>query len=153
LLLHDKIAKEIFLQYDERDWSGYYALPPGTYAFICPDTTFQKIYPSILEEFPHAIATDGLIYQKAFYRDSVKGVYIDGSFGPQQNIVFTKIKVDSDTAEIEFFTTAWFNLIRFDNTYVSVMASLRKKDGQWFVENCKVKRIEWREYFKKRYIR
>lgn len=153
LLLEEKVSKKIFFKYDDRDWRGAYKLPPGNYAFICPDTTFQKAYKGILNEFPYTIATDGLLNLRKFYKDSTRAIYINGGIVSELCVVFKKIEVNQETATIIFFTTSLGNQIRFEDRNVLVTGHLRSIGGRWKVEKCELKAIAWVEYFKRTYFR
>ena len=87
LLLEDKVAEKIFFKY-EGEGEVLYSLPAGNYAFISPDSTFQKVYRGILKEFPYTLVTDSLVYKNKFYKYSERAIYINGTFGYELMIVF-----------------------------------------------------------------
>ena len=145
LLLQKEISEKIFFYYD-KEWNGSYHLGSGTYAFICPDTTFQRVYKGIIGEFPHTMRTDGLLYKRNFYKDSVRAIYINGIMAFELYIVFTDISVTSDSASISFFTTSSRELDRFMDRYVNIKGRLVKKQGQWSVVDFDIKPSKWRKY-------
>lgn len=147
-LLDDSIRQKVFFTYDGSEWRGAFQLSAGTYAFIVPDTTFQKIYKGILQEFPYSIKTDGLLSMRRLYSDSTRTIYISGRVGPELCIVFRKIEIKSDSAIIEFFTTSFGNQKRFDERYIAGTAHLQKSNGMWHVKESKIQRIHWFEYYK-----
>jgi len=148
LLLHEKVAEKIFFEYDVQG-----SMPAGNYAFICPDTTFQRVYKGILDEFPYSLATDGLIYKRKFYADSVRAIYVNGILDFSLYIVFRKISVTAQTADIVFFTTSGFDKERFKGRYVTVTGHLRFEDGKWLVRTAKIEKTGWVEYFKMKTLR
>ena len=151
LLLEDKVAEKIFFKYD--NYQGLYTLPPGNYAFICPDTTFQKVYRGILSEFPNTIASDSLLYMRKFYRDQARGIYINGNYGYELWIVFKEISIGDEAAKIVLFTTSAVREEKYQNRYVLVTAHLSNKNNQWRVSKHEIKPIEWVELFKKKYYK
>jgi hypothetical protein len=71
-----QVEPRVFYSYPDGTWNGAFQLKGGRYAFVCPDTTFQKVYPGILDEFPYSIATDSLLGMKKLFQDSVKKIYV-----------------------------------------------------------------------------
>ena len=116
ILLDKEVSEKIFFYY-QGEWIGEGVLSSGNYAFICPDTTFQKMHPGILNEFPY---TDNPIYKVKFYNDSTKAIYINGVIGFELFIVFKEISINAQTAKISFFTTSRINQKRFKKKYVNV---------------------------------
>jgi hypothetical protein len=146
LLLDGKISEKIFVEYNQS--GGLHELPPGKYAFICPDTTFQKVYLGILRELTYSIKTDSLLYKKTFYRDSTQSIYINGRIGYELWIVFQNISVDENSANISFFTTSFRNEQLFRDKYVDVVGRLVKDESGWRIVKREIKAIEWKSYLR-----
>jgi hypothetical protein len=147
LLLHKDLVDHIFFYYDTSDWRGDFFPPPGNYAFIHPDTNFQKIYPNIINEFPNTLNTDGILYKRTFYRGGHRGIFINGTASVELEVVFTEINIGANEARINFLTTAWMNFDKFRGKYIEGGATLRKKGGHWYVKKITIKKIPWRAYF------
>ena len=152
LLLEDKVAEKIFFKY-EGEGEVLYSLPAGNYAFISPDSTFQKVYRGILKEFPYTLVTDSLVYKKKFYKDSERAIYINGTFGYELMIVFKEISVVDDLAKIVFFTTSAKKEERYRDRYVLIKGYLTKENGRWRIDKYEIDPIEWVEFFKKKYYK
>src|SRR5260221_6413772 len=87
-----EVASKIFFEYSEGGEKPW-ALPPGKYAFIAPDTTFQKVYNGILDEFPYSVVTDGYVYKRIFFVDTSGSAYINCAINFELLVVFEKISV------------------------------------------------------------
>ena len=148
VLLSDKVEQRAFFDYDSGTWNGSYQLKGGRYAFIYPDSTFQKIYPGIMAEFSYSVLTDSLLELRKIYRDSLRGVYAKRiiPFGILFT-VFTRIEIDSKLCRIDLYTTSLFDRASFKEHYAQVQSTLFKKDGKWVIESCTVKSIAWRKTF------
>lgn len=144
VLLAEEVSEKVFYYYED-EWRGAGQLGIGTFAFVCPDSTFQKLYKGILDEFPY---TDSITYKIKFYKDTTRAIFIDGIIAFELFIVFTEIEIASETAEVSFFTTSRFNQERFRDQYVQVTSDLYKVDGKWKVLNCRIKPIKWTKYVK-----
>jgi hypothetical protein len=144
LLLDKNVCEKIFFYYKD-EWTGPGQLPNGNYAFICPDTTYQSVHKGILALFPSI--PDGYLEKVKFYKDSVRSIYVDGGGGPELEIVFKKILAKEGVAQISFFTTSLWSQDRFRDRYVEAEGYLRYINGRWTLEKCKVRPIEWINYF------
>jgi hypothetical protein len=152
LLLNDQVSDKIFIRFEQPN-PGRYLLPSGTYSFICPDTTFQKVYKGILDEFPHTIATGSLLSKRKFYGDSDRAIYINGTTDYTPYIIFKEISVSRESARIVFFTTSIRREEKYKENYVLVTGLLHRQNEKWEVRKCDVKRIDWVDYFRREYVK
>jgi hypothetical protein len=154
VLLSEAVEPYVFFDYENCIWRGPYQLGGGRYAFICPDSTFQNIYPGIIDEFPYSIETDGLLELKKIYSDdSSRGVYARRIISSGVlYIIFTEIKIDSNLAEIDLYTTSLFDRASFKGHYFQVKSRLCIRKGKWKVESIDVKSIDWRKTFEPLYL-
>lgn len=149
LLLSKPIADKVFVTYPEGAYQGPFQLSAGTYAFIPPNTTFRTVYPTILEEMPYSIDSDGLVDMKKLYADSSRGIYISMVPGFELFTVFQKIEVRPDTICMEFITTSGREKKIYNDKYVKVNAILIKRHEKWVITTCDIKKIAWTNYFKR----
>jgi hypothetical protein len=147
LLLKKEVTDRICFYYKNEN-NKLYTLPSGFYSFICPDSTFQKHYKNVLSDMPYSIGTDSLLYKLKLFKNSNCAMYIDGSIHFQLFVVFTKISIKNDTAEICFFTTSRGRQERFKEKYVTVNANLVKIRGEWQTGNIEITPSDWREYIR-----
>lgn len=148
VLLSKSVSDRIFVDYPEDMWSGAFRPKGGMYAFLTPNRTLRSVYPTILDEMPYTISTDGLLDMRIFYRDSIRSVFITPDMPGKLVTVLEKIQIHSDTAQIDLFTTSYREKNEYKNKYVRVKSNLIRANDQWSITELNIDDIPWTEYFK-----
>lgn len=124
-------------------------LPDGKFAFIVPDTTFQKFYPNIISDLASGWGAERMMHTRTFIRGETGSVLVNNSFFRDESmrllILIDSLKIDPRRAYLVFHTTSEFFHSDMDGRYVKVTAALRKK-GEWKITDLKLEPFPWKGY-------
>ena len=132
---HKKVCHKVFSDYQGLGGPPH-ALPDGRYAFIFPDTTFQKIYPDILERLSLSWGTERKLFTITYIMEPDGIVFIknDTEKNQKKSILFDLISISKKEAYI-IFHTYWVWELRGENRpKEKFKCSLVNKKGQWKIK-------------------
>jgi hypothetical protein len=139
-----KVFKIIFFDYKGvGEWP--HRLPDGVFAFIIPDSTFQKQYPNILYDLAMSWAKEKMVSTRTFIAKPEGTVFItNGSIrnGTFKLLVrFDEMRIDDTKAIFVFHTTAVTYNAEMVGRYVKIAARLRKEKNGWKIKRLKISKI------------
>jgi len=139
-----KVVKVIFFDYKGiGEWP--HRIPDGTFAFIIPDSTFQKQYPDILYDLAMSWAKERMVSVRTFIARPegttfvTNGSISNGTF--KLLVRFDEINLSGAKAILVFHTTG----VTLDNDmvgrYVKIAAHLKKRKNGWKISRLKIRKI------------
>ena len=120
-------------------------LPDGVFAFIIPDSTFQKQYPNILYDLALSWAEEKMASTRTFIASPEGNMFINNNFLFDETIKllirFDQIRIDDTRAKLIFHTTSQRRYIDMSGRYVRIIASLKMGKKGWKIRHLKIKKI------------
>lgn len=145
----DEVFNLVFFDYKEMNDTPF-PLPEAKFAFIIPDSTFQKLYPNILFELASGWGRERMMHTKTYIRGTNGSVLVNNGFRMNHSmrllIRIMNIQLDDNRAFLEFNTTSRFPNDDVKRRYVWVKAHLKKKSGQWKISNLSISDYPWQGY-------
>lgn len=136
----DKIYDKVFIDYKGiGEWP--FVLPKGKYAFIVPDTTFQKICPNILNKLALGWARERKLQTMTLINEPTSTVFVSRSHDDNIDLLveFSLILINSENAKLIFNTTSLDLKESLRDRYIKAEVSLKKKKGKWRTKRVKIK--------------
>lgn len=144
VLYDKKVFPEVFFSY-----SGFgeypHVLAPGTYAFIFPDSVFEKHYPDIIKKLSTTWGSEKKLYTMTYLqRPDMGTVFVKSDIYSDPNLKFyitlNMIAVDGNKATVKFSTSC--NCIDYENgKRVNLDIGLVRKRNGWKVKAVQVLRV------------
>lgn len=124
-------------------------LPDGKFAFIVPDTTFQKFYPNIISDLAFGWGAERMMHTRTFIKEETGSVLVNNSFFRDESmrllILIDSLKIDSKRAFLVFHTTSEFFHSDMNGRYIKVTATLKKKKD-WRITHLELNQFPWKGY-------